>query len=228
MVSDVPVSLLLSGGLDSSIIYKILERMTHQFTVFHVNNKEEEYLNDLDIPNDIPVRKIDLWLPGMIDEAVFANQTPVDMGSVIQQYALGKSIKEQGFNVAISGDGADELFGGYRRAMEYDSQASDIYHELIHYHLPRLDRLMMASTVELRCPYLSWDVLALAQKIPWKQRRSKELLKEIFIDLLPLSIIERSKRPLRIEQYDDSKINWRHMVMNAFDMVTERRFENER
>jgi asparagine synthase (glutamine-hydrolysing) len=222
LVSDVPVSLLLSGGLDSSILYKITERLTHNFTVFHVANSEEEYLNDLDIPGDIRVVKVKVESVSF-EDAIETNQTPVDLGSVIPQFALGKIISKAGFRVALSGDGADELFGGYRRAMDYDSQMSDVFHELVYYHLPRLDSLMMASTVELRCPYLSWPVIRKAMTIPWEQRRSKEFLKAAFADAIPKKILNRPKKPLRVSEYDDDRIGWRKKCVETFDRILERR-----
>jgi len=222
LVSDVPVSLLLSGGLDSSILYKLTEKITRNFTVFHVENSEEEYLNDLKIPGDVRVERIESESISL-SEAIDANQTPVDLGSVIPQMALGRAIQKKGFNVALSGDGADELFGGYRRAMDYDSQMSDVFHELVYYHLPRLDTLMMASTVELRCPYLSWPVIRKAMTIPWRQRRSKEFLKAAFADLIPKRILERKKKPLRISGYDENRLGWRMRCMEEFDKILERR-----
>ena len=66
---------------------------------------------------------------------------------------MSLSVKKLGFFNVLTGDGADELFGGYSRAKDYDSQLSDVFCELPFYHLPKLDRTMMRSTVELRAPF---------------------------------------------------------------------------
>jgi len=216
LVSDVPVSLLLSGGLDSTIVFELTKCYTTDFTVFHVDNDEEEYLNYLKFPSGVKLVRVKLEEVDL-SSAVNANQTPVDLGSVVPQYAIGKMVRRAGFDVAISGDGADELFGGYRRAAEFDSQRSDVYHELVHYHLPRLDRLMMASTVELRCPFLSWDVIRFAWTIPWVQRRSKEYLKEQFAGIVPAKILNRAKVPLKVPGIrGDKKIEWRRKMLDEF------------
>lgn len=195
MISDRPVSMLLSGGLDSTIIYQIARKHRPDLKVFHVDNGESEFLNDLDFTGS-DVETIPLSA-ATIDEAVAAHQSPVDLGSVLPQLCLARSVAARGYHVALSGDGADELFGGYRRAMSYDSQGSDIFHELVHYHLPRLDRVMMSQTIELRCPFLERSVIETALTIPWSERRMKEVLRRTFSDLVPESILNRAKRPLK-------------------------------
>jgi asparagine synthase (glutamine-hydrolysing) len=215
LISDVPISLLLSGGLDSTIIFELVKQETFDFTIFHVDNEEAEFLNYLKIPS--VVRVIPLSLTHIqLEEALHLNETPVDLGSVLPQLALAKAIKEQGFYVAMSGDGADELFGGYRRAQEYDSQYSDIFHELVYYHLPRLDKLMMSQTIELRCPYLSRPVIETALTVPYEKRRSKEILRETFGDLVPKQILNRKKQPLRIAEMQENKMAWRLKLIKKF------------
>lgn len=215
LVSDVPVSILLSGGMDSSIIFELMKKHTHNFTVFHVDNEEAEYLNYLDIPSDIKVKKIKL-METSYPEALAANQTPVDLGSVHPQLSLAKAIKKEGFVVAISGDGADELFGGYTRAVTYDSQYSDIFEELIWYHLPRLDRIMMNQTIELRCPFLSRPVVEAALTLPWSERQWKNGLKKIFKYLVPKEILYRDKRALKINDIRKDPIKARLNAIRLF------------
>lgn len=223
LVSDLPVSVLLSGGLDSTIVFELMKMFTRDFTVFHVDNDEAEFLNHLDLKD---IRVVPITLENVpLKNALRANQTPVDLGSVVPQYALGRAVQREGFHVALSGDGADECFGGYRRAEEYDSQSSDVFHELTYYHLPRLDRLMMASTVELRSPFLSLPVVQHALTLDWSVRTQKQYLKKMFADIVPKAILERKKVPLKIESIrGKNKITWRQHVLDTFrEQVMENR-----
>jgi len=215
LVSDVPVSVLASGGLDSTIILKLARQIDPKIRVLHVENGEAEYLKDLEVP-DIETITLDPLDPELLGEIFAANEGPVDLGSVVPQYFLGKALNARGVQVAMSGDGADELFGGYRRAMEYDSQASDIFHELVYYHLPRLDKLMMAWTVELRSPFLARDVIEGAMALPWAKRMGKSHLKKIFVDLLPERIFNRAKEPLRYSAFRNNGINWVREAVNIY------------
>jgi len=217
LVSDIPISLLLSGGLDSTIVYQLVRKYTSDITIFHIDNDESEYLNYLDFKG-VDVRQIQFNPEGntSIVEALLSNQTPVDLGSMVQQFLLSKEISRHGRNVAISGDGADELFGGYRRAKLYDSQQSDIWDELVHYHLPRLDRQMMVHTVELRCPFLSPEVINYALTVPYEQRTSKQILKTTFANIVPRPILEREKVPLKIKQIRTDPLNWRLDLIEIF------------
>lgn len=216
LVSDIPISLLLSGGLDSTIIFELTKKYTTNFTVYHIDNNEEDFLNYLNFPSNVKVKKISLNNNYPIREILEANETPVDLGSMVPQYKLGREIKKDGINVTLTGDGADELFGGYKRASEYDSQYSDIFHELVFYHLPRLDKLMMASTIELRSPFLSRNVISRALSIPYKKRKRKEYLKSIFSDIVPEQIIKRGKKPLKIENSIRDKMGWRKFLIREF------------
>jgi asparagine synthase (glutamine-hydrolysing) len=158
LIGERPVAMLLSGGLDSSIIYYTLRWMDRQVEAFSVENGESEYLPDdvtiLDLP-DVSTR-----------DALKVMKAPLDLGSLVPQVSLARAVRDRGYHVCLTGDGADEVFGGYRRAKEYDSQHSDVFSELPFYHLPRLDRVMMASTIELRSPFLSPSVVAFGLALP--------------------------------------------------------------
>jgi len=191
------LSILLSGGLDSTIIYKIItEILNRDVTAIHVDNQEEDYARL--VSNEM----IEVQLDGISDaDSVSVHQSPVDLGSTKPQIAMARKLKELAFHAVLTGDGADELFGGYRRAKEYDSQASDIWCELPYYHLPKLDRTMMKSTIELRAPFLSPKVIVHALNTPYEQRNGeKKVLKEAFKDLVPQEILDRDKHPLKTDQ----------------------------
>lgn len=190
------LSILLSGGLDSTIIYKIItDILGRDVTAIHVDNGEEDYAKL--VAKDI----VEVQLHGVSGmDSVAIHQSPVDLGSTKPQIAMAGKLHDLGFHAVLTGDGADELFGGYRRAKEYDSQASDIWCELPYYHLPKLDRTMMHSTIELRAPFLSPKVVTHALRAPYEQRNGeKKVLKEAFKDLVPQKILSRDKHPLKTD-----------------------------
>jgi asparagine synthase (glutamine-hydrolysing) len=213
--SDVPVAILLSGGLDSSIVFKIAEGLRQDMTIYHAPNDERDYLNLLNPKGKLVEVSWDRY---PIEDVLRANEGPVDLGSMLPQYALGQAVEER---VALSGDGADELFGGYRRAREYDSQGSDVFEELPFYHCPRLDKLMMAGTVELRSPFMGREVLAAALSVPREWRTEKEALKDAFEGVVPDEILRRPKAPLKSPEVLSSGIGWSRALCDRFEKMIE-------
>ena len=190
-------AILLSGGLDSSIIHNIASRFNPDIKCFHVENGEEEYVKLLTDNYE----KIDLSNYSVSkEEAMRRNQTPVDLGSVLPQAQLADSLKNKGIHVVLSGDGADELFSGYKRNNHYDSQHSDIFQELPYYHNPRLDRMMMGSVVELRAPFMASYIVKHALSLDFNKRKGKKCLKRLFKGVLPNEIIDRDKLALKSKE----------------------------
>ena len=132
------------------------------------------------------------------------------------QYHLFEAVKKTGHRIVISGDGADELFGGYSRMADYDSQGSDIFDELTYYHLPRLDRMSMAHTIELRNPFLGHDVVRFARSLDLDQRTGKKILKEAFKDQLPPEIVNRPKEALKNPSIKKDKLKYRKKIVDMF------------
>jgi len=190
------VSILLSGGLDSTIIHNIITKhLGRSVTAIHVDNGEADFAHLVN-PDAVQVS-----LDNVSDlESILVHQTPVDLGSVKPQIAMAKKLRELGFYAVLTGDGADELFGGYRRAAEYDSQYSDMFCELPYYHMPKIDRTMMRHTIETRSPFLAPSVCKHAMNAPYIERMGvKTLLKETFKDIVPQQILDRDKRALKTD-----------------------------
>jgi asparagine synthetase B (glutamine-hydrolysing) len=198
--SDVPVAALVSGGLDSSIVYTLARRYGEVRPYFADSDDENERdAVDLIAPGGTSVLK---WSDVTFDDAIRYMQEPVDLGSLWPQIALARGVKEQ---VCLTGDGADEFFSGYGRAQIYDSQQSDVWHELVNWHLPRLDRVMMRHTIELRSPFLARRVAAAALAMPWNIRRGKQVLRVLFRDDLPTGLADRPKKPLRTPEVESDR-----------------------
>lgn len=191
--SDVPVAMLLSGGVDSSIVFHLVGRYG-DVHCYHVENGETDRCRrinpgvDLVQSDDVPIDRCLGWM-----------QEPLDLGSLVPQCSLSSSVASSGGErVCLTGDGADEMFGGYRRSTRYDSWASDVYHELVAWHLPRLDRIMMRNRIEVRTPYLARRVVQIAAGLPRTERTGKSILRECFRDLgIPSDVVDAPKRALR-------------------------------
>ena len=215
-----PISALISGGLDSSIIAALMKSESiDRINWFTIENGETEYVDLLAKHLDIKVNKLTYDMDESLNKEIYKiwNEGPVDLGSVIPQYHLFKAVKEQtGYRIVISGDGSDELFGGYSRIHEFDSQKSDVFEELSYYHLPRLDKMSMAHTLELRTPFLNLDIVRFALHLPLEWRKDKKILKDTFSPILPPEIVVRKKIPLKNPQIKEDKIAYRQKAIDLF------------
>lgn len=122
---NLPLAISLSGGLDSSTILSLLFEKKQNICAFSfanpVNrNTEAKKVLELTRLKKVSIHFID-W-PNQIDEIIQAfwdtlefQQAPFVNFSVVAQYLVYQRIKESGFNVAFSGQGADEFFMGYRK-----------------------------------------------------------------------------------------------------------------
>lgn len=215
-VADVPIGVLASGGLDSTIV--ALEVLKHRpdAKIFHVENEEWEWCKKAFEYVDVVPIKVDFRTVNT-KYAMFWNEGPADLGSMVPQYALGTAVGKEKIRVVLSGDGADELFGGYSRSGRYDSQRSDLFQEVINYHLPRLDKMMMAHTVELRAPFLSERVVRAALRLPYDLRKGDKLaLRTAFASSVPWGIIQREKKALRTPQVEEGGQDYRNKLIRDF------------
>jgi asparagine synthase (glutamine-hydrolysing) len=226
--SDVSVACLVSGGLDSAIVWR-LARRHGQPIPYHVTGDEEEYWSALEvvrlsemsaawspqpvmisIPQSLKRCRYEAVDPGT---ALDIMQEPIDLGSLRPQIALSRTVQQR---VCLTGDGADELFGGYERSMRYDSQYSDVFQELPAWHLPRLDRVMMRERIEVRSPFLARRVAQMALALPHRLRQDKGLLRSLFADALPPSVTGRPKRALRTPEIEGGREQYSKMLVDRF------------
>jgi len=219
LMSDVPVGAFLSGGLDSSLIAALARRHVgrlHTFSVGiegsrdllaarrvarHLDTEHHEYV--------FTAREVLRHLPEILFYLESFDQDLVR--SAIPCYFTSRLAAEH-VKVILTGEGADELFAGYRYyagVAEPDALHAELHRSVASLHnvnLQRVDRLTMAHSIEGRVPFLDIDVIHLAQRIPahLKLRRQggrrveKWILRKAFENLLPRDILWRRK-----EQFDE-------------------------
>lgn len=212
---DNPVAMLVSGGLDSSIIAALTLDLGKEVKYYSIENDESEYVYLLEKQLGINVEYVKMAEYDDLDQTLLFNEQPVDLGSLLPQHNIFGRIDKK-YKVVLTGDGADELFGGYKRNEVYDAQVSDIVDELTYYHLPRLDRASMRRTMELRTPFLSHDVVRHAIALPREWRKNKMALKEAFGNRLPQDIVRRAKHPLKTQSLVEDKEKHKRRIIDRF------------
>jgi asparagine synthase (glutamine-hydrolysing) len=222
LMGDTPIGLLLSGGLDSSLIASITSTL--------VQDKQKP-LHSFSIglkgsPDLMHARKAAAFLHTQHHEVTYTLQEGIDaLRDVIYHiesfdittvrastpmYLLARQIRREGIKVVLSGEGADELFGGYL----YFHMAPDPkeFHEetvrklslLSKYDCLRANKSMAAWGVETRVPFLDQEFVESAMGIDPRSKMcpgkiiEKKILREEFEGYLPHEILWRQK-----EQFSD-------------------------
>lgn len=122
LVSDVPVGTLLSGGLDSSLVTALAARHSDQLSGFHISiagNKdldERRFAESLAGKLKIPFFAMDLTAQKFranLAHVTWLEDMPLTFGNSVGYYLICQVARAQGTIVVLTGEGADELFGGY-------------------------------------------------------------------------------------------------------------------
>lgn len=232
LMSDVPYGVLISGGLDSSLVAAIASK--YGKTRVESYDKEEAWWPRLhsfsvglvESPDMRYARKVAKHVGTVHHEIVFTVQEGMDairdviyhletfdvttIRAATPMYLMARKIKSMGIKMVLSGEGADEVFGGYL----YFHKAPDSkeFHEetvrklslLSKYDCLRANKSTAAWGLETRVPFLDKEFLDYAMSIDPQQKMcsgtkiEKNILREAFKDLLPKEILWRQK-----EQFSD-------------------------
>jgi asparagine synthase (glutamine-hydrolysing) len=212
--ADEPLGLFLSGGLDSSIIAALV---TH-----HRPDAVHYTLADDTSPDLIPcalviealglehVRRVPLpgpkVLPTLIEAVVYATESynPSIVSNGLCTYLLAQAAHADGIKVVLTGEGADELFGGYHRFTRdqpWRQTRRRLVEDMHFTELRRLDSSAMAHAVEARCPYLDRAVRAHSDTLDYgalyergpQGLQNKVALRAAADGLLPAGVLARRK-----------------------------------
>jgi len=232
LMSDVPYGVLLSGGLDSSVISAIAEKYSqnrvedngstkawwprlHSFAVGlknapdlakaklvadHIGTVHHEI--NYTIQEGLDAIRDVIYFIETYDVTTVRASTPM--------YLLARVIKSMGIKMVLSGEGADEIFGGY--LYFHKAPSAKAFHEetvrklskLYMYDCLRANKSLAAWGVEGRVPFLDKEFLDIAMrtnpeaKMCPGQTMEKKIVREGFADMLPAEVAWRQK-----EQFSD-------------------------
>ncbi|NRD74242.1 asparagine synthase B [Shewanella sp. VB17] len=232
LMSDVPYGVLLSGGLDSSVISAITQTYANR----RIEDNDESsawwpqlhsFAVGLDgAPDLIAAKKVADAIGTIHHEITFTFQDGIDaikdviyhletydvtsIRAATPMYLMARKIKAMGIKMVLSGEGADELFGGYlyfHKAPNAQAFHEELVRKLDKLHLfdcLRANKAMAAWGLEARVPFLDKEFIDVAMRINPEAKMSKDgkiekhILRQAFEHKLPKEVAWRQK-----EQFSD-------------------------
>lgn len=232
LMSDVPYGVLLSGGLDSSVISALAKQ--HASKRIETDSRQDAWWPQLHsfavglkgAPDLAKAREVAEHTGTVHHEINYTIQEGLDavrdviyfietydvttVRASTPMYLLARVIKSMGIKMVLSGEGADEVFGGYlyfHKAPNAKAFHEETVRKLSKLHLYdclRANKSLAAWGVEGRVPFLDKDFLDVAMRLNPELKMcpgktiEKKIVREAFADLLPESVAWRQK-----EQFSD-------------------------
>lgn len=211
LISDRPVCFLLSGGLDSSLILALAAETTSEPVAYTAvyDPASEDLKAARAVAAHFGVELVEVAVPQptrqAVAEAVFAIETPMkaQVEIALANLPLAKAIAADGFRVALSGEAADELFGGYGNLIRAAAGTDDDGWRALRRaqvtkmgrgNFIRVNKVFMAAGVEARLPFMHRPLVALALAAGKAAcPPGKGLLKQAAAGVLPPWVIARRK-----------------------------------
>jgi asparagine synthase (glutamine-hydrolysing) len=232
LMSDVPYGVLLSGGLDSSITSALAKKYADMRVEEDDKAKAwwprlHSFATGLEGSPDLAAaQKVADHLGTVHHEVKFTIQEGIDairdviyhletydittVRASTPMYLMARAIKAMGIKMVLSGEGADEIFGGYLyfhkapNAEEFHKETVRKLDKLHQYDCLRANKSLAAWGIEGRVPFLDKEFMDVAMRLNPKDkmiakgRMEKWVLRKSFEDMLPESVAWRQK-----EQFSD-------------------------
>jgi len=232
LMSDVPYGVLLSGGLDSSITSAVAKIYADKR--IESNDQKAAWWPTLHSfavglegsPDLKAAKKVADYIGTVHHEIIFTIQEGIDAISDViyhletydvttirastPMFLMARVIKSMGIKMVLSGEGSDEIFGGYLyfhkapNDKEFHNETVRKLDKLHQYDCLRANKALAAWGIEGRVPFLDKEFMDVAMSINPKdkmiseQRMEKWVLRKAFEDLLPKEVAWRQK-----EQFSD-------------------------
>ncbi len=257
LMSDVPYGVLLSGGLDSSLTAAIAKKYAAKRV--EANGKAEAWYPQLHSfaiglvgsPDLTAAQKVADKIGTIHHEVNFTVQEGLDairdviyhietydittIRASTPMYLLARVIKSMGIKMVLSGEGADEIFGGYLyfhkapNAESFHEETVEKLEKLYYYDCLRANKSLAAWGVEGRVPFLDKEFMDVAMRLNPTDKMcgngkiEKHILRETFEDYLPQEVAWRQK-----EQFSDGVgYDWIDSLKELVDsQVTDEMMEN--
>ena len=232
LMSDVPYGVLLSGGLDSSVISAIAKKYAaKRIETDGASDAWWPQLHSFAVglkgaPDLVKAREVAEYIGTVHHEINYTLQEGLDairdviyfietydvttVRASTPMYLLARVIKSMGIKMVLSGEGADEIFGGYlyfHKAPDARTFHEETVRKLSKLHLYdclRANKSLAAWGVEGRVPFLDKEFLDVAMRLAPEVKMApgkvieKKVVREAFESLLPASVAWRQK-----EQFSD-------------------------
>src|SRR6478736_1063981 len=232
LMSDVPYGVLLSGGLDSSVISAIAKKFAPKR--IEENDSKEAWWPQLHSfavglvgsPDLAAAKKVAEHIGTIHHEIHFTVQEGLDavrdviyhletydvttIRALTPMYLMARVIKSMGVKMVLSGEGADELFGGYlyfHKAPNAQAFHEETVRKLSKLHLYdclRANKSLAAWGIEGRVPFLDKEFMDVAMRFNPEEKMAKNgriekwVVRKAFENILPASVAWRQK-----EQFSD-------------------------
>lgn len=257
LMSDVPYGVLLSGGLDSSITSALAKRYADK----RIESGDQEaawwpQLHSFAIglegsPDLAAAQKVADHLDTVHHEIKFTIQEGLDairdviyhletydittVRASTPMYLMARAIKAMGIKMVLSGEGSDEIFGGYLyfhkapSAEEFHKETVRKLSTLHQYDCLRANKSLAAWGIEGRVPFLDKEFMDVAMRLNPEDKMIKEgriekwILRKAFEDMLPQEVAWRQK-----EQFSDGVgYNWIDTLKaQVEELVSDEQLEN--
>ena len=202
----------LSGGLDSSILAYLLQ--PKQAVVVIADDfisTDMTYCQIIASKLNIPLDIYGVSTVNILDAVeetikILANFNDIEIRNHVTTYLALKWAKEHGYNSIITGDGADELFGGYNFLLSKsrEEQRREIARIIDTMHFPT-QKIGNALGIKVYTPFLVKEIVEFARNIPVDLKirdqdsvtYGKWILRDTFDTLIPKQIVWRTKSPMQ-------------------------------